>query len=52
MARYMQDFTANILDIVLYIVLHPLFSTKVFLIKLLQNSKDQVESFLNGTGGS
>ena len=41
------DPTANMLDIVRYIVLHPLFSTIAFLIKLFKNFKEQVEDFFN-----
>ena len=44
--------TVNILDIVQYIVLHPLFNTKAFFIKLLKNFEEQVEGFLNVTGDS
>ena len=33
------------LDIVHYIILHPLFSTKAFLIILFKNFKEQVEDF-------
>ena len=36
---------ANILDIVRYIVLHPLFSTKAFLIKMFENFEEQVQDF-------
>ena len=36
---------ANILDIVQYIVLHPLFSIKAFLIKLFKNFEKQVKDF-------
>ena len=41
------DPTANILNIVQYIVLHPLFSTKAFLIKLFKNFEEQAEDFFN-----
>ena len=51
-AIYHCDPTANILDIVQYIVLHPFFSTKPFLIKLFKNFKEQIGSFLNITGDS
>ena len=44
--------SANILDIVQYIVLHPLRSTKVFLIKLFKNFEEQVEDFFNATSDS
>ena len=44
--------TANILDTVQYIVLHRLFSTKVFLIKLFKSFEEQVEDFFNGTSDS
>ena len=37
----------NLLDIVQYVVSHPLFSTKDFLIKLFKNFKEQVEDFFN-----
>ena len=43
---------ANILDIVQYTVLHPLFSTKAFLIKLFKNFEEQVEYFFNVIGNS
>ena len=36
-------------NIVQYIVLHPLFSTKAFLIKLCKHFEDQVENFFNVT---
>ena len=36
---------ANILNIVQYIVLHPLFSTKAFLIKLFKQFEEQGEDF-------
>ena len=39
------DPATNILDIVQYIVLHPLFSTKAFLIKLFKNFEEQVDDF-------
>ena len=39
--------TANIMDIVQYVLLHPLFSTKAFLIKLLKNFEEQVEDFFH-----
>ena len=38
---------ANILDIVQYIVFHPLFSIKAFLIKLFKNFEEQLEDFFN-----
>ena len=41
------DPTANILNMVQYIVLHPLFSTKAFLIKLFKNFEEQAEDFFN-----
>ena len=44
--------TANILDVVQYMVLHPLFSTKAFLIKLFKNFEEQVEDFLCVTSDS
>ena len=40
-----RDPTVNTLDIVLYIVLHPLFSTKAFFINLFKNFEEQVENF-------
>ena len=40
---------ANILDIVQHIVLHPLFSTTAFLIKLFKNFEEQVEDFFDVT---
>ena len=40
---------ANILDIVQYFALHPLFSTKAFLINLFKNFEEQVEDFRNVT---
>ena len=43
---------ANILDIVQYFVLHPLFSAKAFLTNLLKNFEEQVEDFRNFTGDS
>ena len=44
---------ANILhNIVLHIILHPLFSTKAFLIKLFKNFEQQVEGFFNVISGS
>ena len=44
--------TANILDIVQYIVLHSLFSTKAFLVELFKNFEEQVEGFLSVPGDS
>ena len=41
---------ANLMEIVQYIVLHPSFSTKGFLIKLFKNFEEQVQGFLNLTG--
>ena len=35
-----------------YIVLHPLFRTKAFLIKLFENFEEQVEDFFNVTSDS
>ena len=37
---------ADLLDIVQYIVLHPLFSTKTFSKKIFKNFGEQVEDFL------
>ena len=44
-AIWQCDPSANIMDIVQYIVLHPLFSTKAFLIKLFKNFQEQVDFF-------
>ena len=46
------DPTANTLNIVQYIVLHPLFSTKAFLIKSFKKFEEQVEDFLKVTNDS
>ena len=46
-----MDPTVNILDIAQYIVLHPLFSMKSFLIKLFKNFEEQVD-FFNVTSDS
>ena len=43
------DPTANVLNIVQCIVLHSLFSTIAFLIKLFKNFEEQVEGFFNVT---
>ena len=47
---------ANILEILQYVVLHPLFRTRAltraFLVKLFKNFKEQVEGFLNVTSDS
>ena len=51
-AIYQCEPTANLWDIVQYIVLHPLFSTKAFLIKLFENFGEQVEDFFNVTSDS
>ena len=46
-AIWQCDQTANVMDTVQYTVLHPLFSTKAFLIKLFKNFQEQVEDFFN-----
>ena len=51
-AIYQCEPTANILDIAQYIVLHALFTTIAFLIKLFKNFKEQVEDFFNVTSDS
>ena len=51
-AIYQCEPTANLWDIVQYIVLHPLFCTKAFLIKLFENFEEQVEDFFNVTSDS
>ena len=48
-AVWQCDTTVNVLDIVQYIVLHPLFSTKALQIKLFKNFEKQVEDFFNVT---
>ena len=45
------DPTTTTLDIAQYIVLHPLFSTKAFLIKSFKNFEEQVD-FFNVTSDS
>ena len=44
--------TVNMCSILQYIVLHPLFNTKAFLIKWLKNFEEQVDGFFNVTGDS
>ena len=46
------DPTANLFDVVQYIVLNSLFSTKAFLIKLFKNFKEQAEGFCTVTSDS
>ena len=43
--KIFAEIVTTYLDIAQYIVLHPLFSTKAFVIKLLKNSEELVEDF-------